>query len=152
MNPVGALILVVAVLGATVFALWRRHRDGRLRAMSTAAGDRSATQEAAAAFPVAELGIELGRRATLVQFSTAFCQPCRATRSTLLQVAEMVDGVVSVEVDAESHLDQVRALNILRTPTVFVLDAGGTVRQRAVGAPRKADVIAAVGALDGAGH
>jgi thiol-disulfide isomerase/thioredoxin len=84
----------------------------------------------------------------LVQFSTAFCQPCRATRTVLTEVADMVDGVVAVDVDAESHLDVVRRLGILRTPTVFVLDGGGVVRQRASGAPRKADVIAAIGALD----
>ena len=60
----------------------------------------------------------------------------------------MVDGVVAAEVDAEAHLDLVRQWDILRTPTVFVLDASGVVRQRAVGQPRKVDVIAAVGALD----
>ena len=59
----------------------------------------------------------------------------------------MVDGVVAVEVDAEAHLDLVRQWDVMRTPTVFVLDASGAVVQRAVGQPRKADVIAAIGAL-----
>lgn len=94
----------------------------------------------------AELGAELGERATLVQFSTAFCQPCRATRRTLAEVAGMVDGVAHVELDAEERLELVRELGIVRTPTVLVLDAAGRIVRRAAGAPRKADVIAALGA------
>jgi hypothetical protein len=66
----------------------------------------------------------------------------------LSEVADLVDGVVAVEVDAEAHLDVVRQLAVMRTPTVFVLDRSGRVRQRASGQPRKADVIAAIGALD----
>ncbi|KUM87493.1 thioredoxin [Streptomyces pseudovenezuelae] len=93
----------------------------------------------------AELGAELGERATLVQFSSAFCAPCRATRRVLGEVAAVVPGVSHVEIDAEDNLDLVRALDILKTPTVLVLDADGRVVRRATGQPRKADVIAAIG-------
>ncbi|WP_308307578.1 thioredoxin family protein [Streptomyces sp. ISL-10] len=93
----------------------------------------------------AELGTELGRRATLVQFSTAFCQPCRATRRTLADVAGMVEGVAHIELDAEERLELVRELGIVKTPTVLVLDSAGRVVTRASGAPRRADVIAALG-------
>ena len=94
-----------------------------------------------------DLGVALGQRATLVQFSSAFCQPCRATRVVLGDVADMVEGVTHVEIDAESHLDLVRRFDVMRTPTVLVLDAAGRVRKRATGAPRKADVIAALGQI-----
>ncbi|MEU1071465.1 MULTISPECIES: thioredoxin family protein [unclassified Streptomyces] len=93
----------------------------------------------------AQLGTELGERATLVQFSSAFCQPCRATRRTLAEVAAMVDGVAHVEIDAEEHLALVRALEIRVTPTVLVLDRAGRIVRRATGQPRRADVIAALG-------
>ncbi|MCL3994846.1 TlpA family protein disulfide reductase [Streptomyces lavenduligriseus] len=93
----------------------------------------------------AELGAELGERATLVQFSSAFCAPCRATRRVLGEVAGLVPGVSHVEIDAEAHLDLVRELEIVKTPTVLVLDADGRVVRRAAGQPRKADVIAALG-------
>lgn len=92
-----------------------------------------------------ELGQELGERATLVQFSSAFCAPCRATRRVLAEVAAMVPGVAHVEIDAERRLELVRALDVLRTPTVLVLDADGRIVRRATGQPRKADVIAALG-------
>ncbi|WKE73099.1 thioredoxin family protein [Streptomyces sp. WP-1] len=94
---------------------------------------------------VVELGGGLGERATLVQFSSAFCAPCRATRRVLGEVAAMVPGVAHVEIDAEARLDLVRALGILKTPTVLVLDAHGREVRRAAGQPRKADVIAALG-------
>ncbi|GAQ62850.1 thioredoxin [Streptomyces scabiei] len=93
----------------------------------------------------AELGEGLGERATLVQFSSAFCAPCRATRRVLAEVAALVPGVAHVEIDAEEHLDLVRRLDILKTPTVLVLDADGRIVRRASGQPRKADVIAALG-------
>jgi thiol-disulfide isomerase/thioredoxin len=93
----------------------------------------------------AELGLPLGQRATLVQFSTAFCAPCRATRRILAEVAGMTDGVAHVEIDAESHLDLVRRLDIRRTPTVLVVGPDGRIAKRASGQPRKADVIAALG-------
>lgn len=93
----------------------------------------------------AQLGRPLRERATLLQFSTAFCQPCRATRRILADVAAMVPGVAHVEIDAEHHLDLVRSLEIVKTPTVLVLDADGHVVRRATGQPRKVDVVAALG-------
>jgi thiol-disulfide isomerase/thioredoxin len=93
----------------------------------------------------AELGAALGERATLVQFSSAFCAPCRATRRVLGEVAGMVPGVTHIEIDAEHRLGLVRELEIVKTPTVLVLDADGRVVRRASGQPRRADVIAALG-------
>ncbi|SDI53434.1 thioredoxin family protein [Nonomuraea jiangxiensis] len=94
----------------------------------------------------ADLGRELGERATLVHFSTAFCQPCRATRRVLADVSALVPGVSHVEIDAESRLDLVRRLDVLRTPTVLVLGPAGNVVRRAAGLPRKAEVLAALAA------
>ncbi|MFD6416074.1 TlpA family protein disulfide reductase [Streptomyces sp. NPDC060194] len=90
------------------------------------------------------LGAPLGERATLVQFSTAFCQPCRATRRTLAEVAAVVPGVAHVELDAEGRLELVRVLGVTATPTVLVLDAAGRIVTRAAGQPRKEQVLAAL--------
>ena len=94
---------------------------------------------------LAALGLELGERATLLQFSSAFCAPCRATRRVLSEVVELVPGVVHAEVDAEQHLDLVRRLGVLKTPTTLVLDGDVREVKRASGQPRKADVLAALG-------
>lgn len=114
-------------------------RDGR--------ADGTRDDAPPATLSAADIGGELGERATLVHFSTAFCQPCRVTRRVLSDVAAIVPGVRHVEVDAESRLDLVRALGVVRTPTVLVLDADGRVVKRASGVPRKLDVIAALAAV-----
>jgi thiol-disulfide isomerase/thioredoxin len=112
---------------------------------SRAAGPGGRAADRDRALTSKQLGQQLGARATLVQFSSAFCAPCRATRRILSDVASMTDGVAHIEIDAESRLDLVRELNVLRTPTVLVLAADGRVVRRASGQPRKPDVIAAIG-------
>jgi thiol-disulfide isomerase/thioredoxin len=151
----GLIALAAALAVAVVIGLAWQRTNGRIRGISSAPAPGTpkapmADGAAAAAGPMltsVELGLPLGQRATLVQFSTAFCAPCRATRRILAEVAGMVDGVAHVEIDAESHLDLVRRLDIRRTPTVLVVGPDGRIAKRASGQPRKADVIAAVGEL-----
>ncbi|MEV1167944.1 thioredoxin family protein [Nonomuraea sp. NPDC049784] len=130
----GLWVALATLALGTVIGVVRLRRDGRVR---DTAGDRLSE---------ADLGAGLGERATLVQFSTAFCQPCRATRRILADVSELVPGVTHVEIDAESRLDLVRRLDIMRTPTVLVLDTRGKIVKKAAGQPRKADVLAALAA------
>ncbi|GHA23156.1 thiol reductase thioredoxin [Streptomyces anthocyanicus] len=120
---------------------WRRNGGALVRGKD----DGKRSEGTAVRVDAADLGAELGPRATLVQFSSAFCAPCRATRRVLGEVAGLVPGVAHVEIDAEGHLELVRALDVLKTPTVLVLDADGRVVRRATGQPRRADVIAALG-------
>ena len=93
---------------------------------------------------LAAVGATPGERVTLLQFSSAFCAPCRATRRILSDVAALLPGVAHVEVDADDHLELTRALKIDKTPTTLVLDAAGTETFRATGQPRKPDVLRAV--------
>ncbi|MFI9803872.1 TlpA family protein disulfide reductase [Streptomyces sp. NPDC052301] len=132
----GLMVCVAVLAAASIHGVLHKRRNGRVRVRGRDDGKR---------LGAAELGGELGERATLVQFSSAFCAPCRATRRVLGEVAGMVPGVTHVEIDAEAHLDLVRELQILKTPTVLVLDGDGRVVRRATGQPRKADVIAALG-------
>ena len=165
--PPGIVILVLAVVVAVGFGLHRLRVDGAFgagvpggRGGRAAAGDpggrggRAATvtrptppttwSAIAAAVPAATPG----QRATLVQFSSAFCAPCRTTRVVLADVADHVEGVVHLEVDAEQHLALVRELGVRRTPTTLVLDADGREVTRAAGAPRREQVLAALPAPD----
>src|SRR3982074_3664039 len=107
---VGAVVAAVVLLACTAFGLLRRRRDGVLRPGPVRGGTAGRRREggevtSAEALGSADLGAELGARATLVQFSTAFCAPCRATKRILGEVTDMVDGVAHVEIDAETHLD-----------------------------------------------
>ena len=128
-------VLLAALAASTLLGLVLRARGGRVRTVHP--DDRTAV--------LATLGEQPGRRATLLQFSSAFCAPCRATRRVLSDVAAQVDGVRHVEVDAESHLALVRELGILKTPTTLVLDAHGHEAFRASGQPQKAAVLQALG-------
>jgi len=159
----GAWVLVVAAVVAVALGVWRALTDGVFRGTrrvrqgagqpagsETAAGrpvgpvvSTSSTDPVSVLVGTAYDG-QRGERATLLQFSSAFCAPCRATRRTLADVAEIVPGVAHVEVDAEQQLDLVRALGVLRTPTTLVLDADGREMTRATGAPRRTQVLAAL--------
>ena len=151
-NP-GLVVVLVVLVASGSFGLYRRVTDGRIRGVERSEGGPGAApgtvpDSAQPLFSPSEqqaLGLALGSRATLVQFSTSFCQPCRATRRILTEVADQLDGVSHQEIDAEAHLDLVRRLDITRTPTVLVLDGAGLLVRRAVGQPRKADVVAALG-------
>jgi thiol-disulfide isomerase/thioredoxin len=147
----GAWVLIAVAVAVLAIGLWRAAVDGRFRGTHAVKGsiDDAPAPDESGREPTA-LGAllprdtELGERATLLQFSSAFCAPCRATRRTLAEVASVVPGVAHVEIDAEHHLDLVRRLGVLRTPTTLVLDAEGREVGRAAGAPRKEQVLGAL--------
>ena len=129
---VAAAVLVLAAAGG--FA-WQR-RDGRLK-------------QARQRITVADLGQPLGARATLLQFSSSFCAPCRAARQLLADVAARTDGVAHLEINVADRLDLVRRLDVRRTPALFVLGPQGQITRRASGVPRRDDVLAAVALASG---
>jgi thiol-disulfide isomerase/thioredoxin len=135
----GLIVCLVVLAGATAFGIAWRRRDGRLAAPGSAAAGGGLQLGAA------ELGQPLGPRATLLQFSSEFCAPCRATRQILADVASGTEGVRHVEVDAGERMDLVRRLDVRRTPTVFVLGPDGRVARRGSGLMNKADVLHALG-------
>jgi thiol-disulfide isomerase/thioredoxin len=128
----GAIVVAAVLVVATVAAFALRRRDGRLK---------EARQQP---LTVAELGQPFGARATLLQFSSSFCAPCRAARQLLAEVAARDNGIAHVEVDVADRLDLVRLLDVRRTPTVFVLGPQGHITRRASGLPSREDVLAAV--------
>lgn len=94
-----------------------------------------------------DLGQALATKATFVQFSTAFCQPCRATKLMLNAITKDNPEIGHIEIDAESHLDLVRKFHITRTPTTLVVDRSGRVIGKAVGLPKKQEVLATISTL-----
>ncbi len=168
---VGAWVVVVVLCAATAFGVHRALTDGRFRGTHQvrgveASGDTDTGPTTPAPSPAPgyaepaavpardttgsraltadDIGAPLGERATLLQFSSAFCAPCRATRRVLSEVADIVPGVTHVEVDAESHLALVRLVGVQRTPTTLVLGADGSELTRAAGALRKPQVLHAL--------
>jgi thiol-disulfide isomerase/thioredoxin len=145
MSGIGAAVVVAALAVTALAAWWLRTRNGAVRA---AGGGED----------VSPNGVfeSLGVRATeadltVVQFSTAFCAPCRATKARLEQLQTTRPGLAVVHVDAESHLEEVRELDVRRTPTLFYLDRGGRLIGRSSGAPRPDELTALIDAHVGAG-
>jgi thiol-disulfide isomerase/thioredoxin len=148
----GAWVLLAALALALAFGLYRALTDGRFAGTHRVRGARAGTDPVPTAVSVLDgtpWSDQLGESYTLLQFSSAFCAPCRATRRILEDVANVAPGVRHLEIDAEHHLDLVRRLGVIRTPTTLVLDAGGSEITRATGAPTKQQVLAALGAASG---
>jgi thiol-disulfide isomerase/thioredoxin len=142
-TPVDNLLALIAILAlATGYGFYFRARSGRLKATA-----KKGSATATTVITAVEMGAEFGSVATLLQFSSAFCAPCRTTKVLLGEVAKEHPGVTHVVLDAESHLELVRRLKIISTPTTLILDPGGVEVGRAVGAPRREQVAAALHAL-----
>ena len=129
-------ILIVLTL-ASAYGFWYQRSRGKVKS-------KGSNKPAISA---ADIGSELGERVTLVQFSSAFCTPCRATRALLTDITADLSDVKHVDIDAEKHLDLVRRLDIRSTPTTLVLDKSGHEVGRAVGAPKRAEVLATLSAI-----
>ena len=143
MSGIGAVVLAAALVLTAVAAAWLRVRNGRLRS----GGEGDMGPEAV----LERLGVRPGDAdLTVVQFSTAFCGPCRATRARLQQLQAGRPGLAYVDVDAASHLEAVRELDIRRTPTLFYLLRDGSLLGRSSGAPRPEELTALVEAHSGA--
>ena len=132
-----SLLPIAIVLAlATAYGLWYQRTRGTVVVKS----DKGLITESM-------IGAALGSRATLVQFSSAFCSPCRATRALLEDVTVEMADVVHVEIDAEANLELVRTLDIRSTPTTLFLDRNGHEVGRAMGAPKRDQVLSAISAI-----
>ena len=127
-------IVVLVLLVATAYGIWDKKRAGKIVVQETSHN----------LIAPDEIGSELGEDATVLQFSSAFCTPCRTTRSTLKSVISHYPKIKHVEIDAESNLDLVRRLDIRQTPTTLFLNSAGKEIARAVGAPKRDQVVSAL--------
>jgi thiol-disulfide isomerase/thioredoxin len=142
MSPIGAAVLAGALVLTACVAWWLRTRNGAVRAAED--GRRGV---AGPLVVLERLGVRpQDADLTVVQFSTAFCAPCRATRARLQQLQSTRPGLAHVEIDAEAQLDAVRELDVRRTPTLFYLGRDGNLIGRSSGAPRPEELTALVDA------
>ena len=129
------LPLVIVLVLASAYGFWWKLSRGAIRSNKAMPGHRLTPET---------LGEALGSRATMVQFSSAFCTPCRATHSLLSQMVLTMDDVKHIQVDAESHLELVRELDIRSTPTTIFINKDGVEVGRAAGTPKREQVLAAL--------
>ncbi|GHF11340.1 TlpA family protein disulfide reductase [Pseudolysinimonas yzui] len=124
-----ALALGGLVLAATLLGFLHRATQGRARTISDAR-------------IVSIDGVSLGGRATLLQFSTEVCAPCKSTARVLDDLAARTEEVTHVDLDVTHRPELASRYRVLQTPTTLILDADGTVRARIGGAVRRDVVIA----------
>lgn len=130
-------LTLILVLGLTsIYGFWFRKTRGTVK------------EHTNPAVTEAEIGDTFGSRLTLLQFSSAFCTPCRATRALLSDITKGLHDVKHVDIDAESHLELVRKLDIRSTPTTLILNPQGVEIGRAVGAPKREQVVDAITPMD----
>lgn len=125
-------IIIIFTL-ATGYGIWYQRSRGKVKAKAKRASAKPLVGN--------EIGGTLGSRATFVQFSSAFCTPCRATRVLLTDISANLPDVSHIEIDAEKNLELVRKLDIRSTPTTLVLDKNGVEIGRAIGAPKRAEIL-----------
>ncbi|CAB4555757.1 unannotated protein [freshwater metagenome] len=124
-----------------------------LLALATGIGYRmKATQgrikrKAGLQISAAEIRTSFGARATVIQFSTTFCSSCRAAKVLISDVVSKQSDIKYVEIDAESNLELVRKLDIRSTPTTIFVDKKGFEIARAIGAPKRDQITAAINRL-----
>ena len=130
------LPIAIVLLLATAYGIWHKRTRGKIVVKS----DKGLITSAM-------IGADLGSRATLLQFSSAFCGPCRATRLLIEDVTADMADVAHVELDAEANLELVRQLDIRSTPTTLFINGAGHEVGRAVGAPKRDQVLKAIAAI-----
>jgi thiol-disulfide isomerase/thioredoxin len=124
-----ALVLTGLVLATTLLGVLHRATQGRARTVS---GTRIVSID----------GVALGDRATLLQFSTEVCSPCKATARVLDDLAARTPDVAHVDLDVTHRPELASRYRVLQTPTTLILDRDGTVRARIGGAVRR-DIVTA---------
>lgn len=132
MDTTGAIIVAAVLLVAVAFGLWRRANDGRVRVVAD-----GTTR-------VAIPGDDAAGRPLVVQFSSELCAPCRGVRRVIDTVVADRTDVSSVELDVAEHPDVAARFNIMRTPTVLVLDADRAPRFRISGPLTRSDLTSAI--------
>lgn len=143
MNQEGVWIVVAVLVVVGLFGTWWNKNNGRFKAKS------EDDQEAARVFTEADLGQPLGTALTVVQFSSTFCQPCVATKRVIAHSLDLVkvEGIASIEINAEENLPLAREASVMRTPTVVLLDPSGKEVSRASGELRQQQFLGALGSV-----
>lgn len=144
MSPVVLRLLLVLLLlvVVTLVGLWWNRRDGRVRRT-----DDDAPR--VAAHHLDAVGLDLAdAEAGAVLLGSPTCTPCVAVERILGELSATRPDFRWVKVDAADHLELTEAHNVMRVPTLLVVDGERRLLARTSGVPDAADLAAV---LDGDG-
>ncbi len=152
MSPLARAALAAGVLLlALALGWWWRSRNGRFTPVPERVLEAAGRPDPPHAdrLTAADLRAPLGARATFVQLSSEVCTPCRRTHAVLAALAAERHDVSHVDLDVAERLDLVRRFDVMRTPTVLVLDGSGAVVGRMSGSTDRHQALGALEALPG---
>jgi thiol-disulfide isomerase/thioredoxin len=129
-----ALTLVALVIVATALGVTWKMLSGRVRRPRGA-------HRAVVDLNLLPGAISLGETATLVQFSTEMCSPCRQTHAVLATISAENPEIVHVDIDLTHRADVANRFNILQTPTTLIVDRTGIIRARIGGAVTRSTIM-----------
>ncbi len=128
MNPVLVVVVLVGLVAlATALGFAWKSQQGRVHHADGRTVVRAKDLPGSRRF---------GAGATLLQFSTEVCAPCKATHTVLDGIAAERPSVAHVDLDVTHRPDLAAQFHIMQTPTTLILDRRGVVRARIGGAPR----------------
>ena len=130
-----SLLLLSLLSFLVILGCWQKLRHGKLKKVNSLS------------ISAVEINQKLGKKSTIVQFSTTFCSECRTAKAIVKDVVKDYKDITYVEFDAESNLDLVRRADIRSTPTTLFLDSKGFEIARAKGAPKRDQLIKAIKAI-----
>ena len=130
-------IPILVLAAASAFGFWWKQNQGRVK---SAKGPHNFISKN-------EIGIELGSRVTIVQFSSSFCSPCKATAAIINNLIKDMNDVAYVQIQSEQNIPLIEKFDIKSTPTVIFFNGLGMEVGRATGTPTNDQVLAAIASV-----
>ncbi|MBN9612804.1 MAG: thioredoxin family protein [Actinobacteria bacterium] len=129
MSPTASLLVLAVLLGGSLLVgVLLSRRSALAHAVRTAERIDPADLATAGSAP------GFGERGTVVQFSTAYCSRCPATRRTITETVAARPELAFVHLDVTDRPDLASRFRLSQTPTVLILDHLGVPRARLSGA------------------
>lgn len=129
----GAYIVIAVVVVSSLLGFMRIRTDGTVRSHKPGSYVTSD-----------QLGHEIGTAATFIQFSSPYCQPCKATHDMVSKLIADKPTVAHVDLQVADHLNMVNQLSVMRTPTTVLINGKGHIEYRVEGAPRPGELADAL--------
>ena len=88
-------------------------------------------------FDQLKTGHDLGKKATILQFTTEYCSICPGVKRQINELIKNDKGISFYEIDAVERIELAKKLHVKSSPTVLFFNEDGLEEGRIIGAPKK---------------
>jgi thioredoxin-related protein len=92
-------------------------------------------------FDQLNIGEELGKKATILQFKTEYCSICPGVKRQINELIKNDAGISFYEIDAVEKIELAKQLRVKSSPTVLFFNEAGLEEGRIIGAPKKDQLL-----------